>query len=154
MKDINLVSCKCGIKFCAYCGEEEATVTIPNPNISDDWSEWDVCKDCKEVIYLQQRLSIANIIGDEKMISDTNRKLEEIAKRIGKPIMNVCVVKSKEGGYDTASVEFPGRRGFDAEIKIKDVVRDPKEASKPFQGFKYADNVKQLTEVKANSSQH
>ena len=40
----------------------------------------------------------------EKVVSDANKQLDKIAKRTGKPILNACISKKKDG-----SVEFTGK---------------------------------------------
>ncbi len=97
---------------CLYCGEEEATEKIGNPNLDMsqeiDWSNkanwWNVCKDCKQVIPLQRLSSIDN----EKLQSYCNKKLQEIAIKTKKPILNACIIKKEDGSYDSTSIEFTG----------------------------------------------
>lgn len=94
---------------CTYCSEAEATTKIANPNLDMgddiDWSDkknwWQVCKDCKEVIHLQQ-------LGDIGI--DTTNKLDAIAKRTGIPILNAVIAKDKEGKLKTSSIEFTGEK--------------------------------------------
>lgn len=101
---------------CIYCGEEEATERIANPNLDMgdeiDWFDeknwWKVCKDCKDVIHYQRESSFGIAIEDEDMVNRANKELEKIANRTGKPILNACIFKKKEGGYGSASIEFTG----------------------------------------------
>ena len=100
---------------CSYCGEEEGTQKIADPNLdmskdidwNDDKNYWMVCKDCDEVIPLQRMNSFGIHINDEKIVAETNKKLQEIAKRTKKPILNASLRKTKEG-YKEESVEFTG----------------------------------------------
>lgn len=109
---------------CTYCGEEEATTKIANPNLDMgdeiDWFDeknwWKVCEDCKKVIHLQQGLGIAEMMKDEKYASKCNKELQEIAERTGQPILNVCIYKKEDGSYETASIEFTGETD---KVKIK-----------------------------------
>ena len=105
---------------CAYCGEEEGTEKIPSPNF-DEIEMWDVCKDCKEVIKQQQNITFGSILAgkenDEfaerygnKIISEANNKLQEIAERTGKPIMVAEIRKQKNGKYAASSIEFTGEK--------------------------------------------
>ena len=112
---------------CVYCGEEEATEVIINPNFDDLKNPtWDVCKDCKDVIKEQQKHSFGMIImGIEnvtkeakgfnqefgkKLVNEANEKLKEIADRTKKPILNACIYKKKNGKYDTSSIEVTGEK--------------------------------------------
>ena len=98
---------------CVYCGESEATEKIGDPNLDmneeidwgneDNW--WKVCKDCKEVIPLQMLSSVPN----PDLQKYCNEKLDEIAKRTKKPIMNAVIYKKNNDEYDTASVTFTGK---------------------------------------------
>ncbi len=84
---------------CTYCGEEEGTEKIANPNLdmgdNIDWNDkdswWIVCKDCKEVIHLQQMSDFP----DEKFRNECIEKLAKIAKKTGKPILNACISKKQ-----------------------------------------------------------
>ena len=101
---------------CIYCSEEEGTERIADPNLdmgdeidwNDDKNWWMVCKVCKDVIHYQMMHSWGVAIEDERMVSEANKKLEEIAKRTKQPILNACIYKKKDGSYDTASIEFTG----------------------------------------------
>lgn len=93
--------------MCCYCGEKKGEVKIPNPN-SDRLTQWLVCKNCEEIIKWQKHLNYGQLIKNEKWISEANNKLEEIAKRTGKPILNAWVYKKKDGKYDSASIIFRG----------------------------------------------
>lgn len=104
---------------CIYCGEEEATEIIMSPNCDDEKNPvWDVCKDCKDTIKEQQKLSFGAMIAHmkddfsknygEKIMNEANKKLDEIAKRTKKPIMNACISKSKDGSYKSAEIIFTG----------------------------------------------
>lgn len=44
------------------------------------------------------------------VINSANIEIEKIAKRTCKPIMNACISKNKDGGYDSLSVEFTGEQ--------------------------------------------
>ena len=77
---------------------------------NSDKSWWIVCKDCKEVIHQQQMVDIGMCIGDEKVISNANDKLDEIAKRTGIPSMNAMISKEKDGKIKTSSIEFTGEK--------------------------------------------
>jgi hypothetical protein len=94
---------------CAYCGEDKGTVKVPNPNF-DEVNQWLVCETCNKVIRGQQGLSMASMIGDEKLTGKYNADLQKIAEESGKPIINAQVMKNDKGGYDTASVEFTGEK--------------------------------------------
>ncbi len=104
--------------ICVYCGEEEGTQRIGDPNLDMgekiDWQDnknwWMVCKDCKEVIFLQRMNSIGVIAENESIINDTNEKLMAIAERTGKPIMMASIQKKKDGKYNVSSVEFTGEK--------------------------------------------
>lgn len=97
---------------CDYCGEEEATEKIGDPNLDMsqdiDWSDektwWKVCKTCKEVIPLQRM----SCIPSEVLQEYCNNKLAEIAKRTKKPILNATISKNNEDNYDFTSIEFTG----------------------------------------------
>ena len=81
--------------ICEYCGEEEATDKIANPNLNMgqeiDWNDenswWDVCKTCEEVIPLQRMSGVP----DKELQKHCKEKLSEIAKRTGKPIINASI---------------------------------------------------------------
>ena len=91
---------------CDYCGDEEGTEEIADPNtgLNDviNLNIWHVCKVCKEVISLQQGLSIAVVLGDEEGAKKYNERLIEIAKKTGKPILNAQIFQNKDGSYDAA----------------------------------------------------
>lgn len=93
---------------CIYCGDEKGTEKIPNPDFSE-LSQWLVCKDCKEVIKYQHLLSIGNFSNNNKMVNEAVDKLDEIAKRTGKPIMCASINKTKDG-YKPASIVFTGEK--------------------------------------------
>jgi len=103
-------------EVCEYCGEEEGTEKIANPNLdmSDfiDWAKrtswWMVCKDCKDTIHAQQMLGMMEHMGDTKMAAKYSADLEAIAKRTKKPIMNAKIIKNKDGTVDSMSVEYTG----------------------------------------------
>jgi len=103
---------------CTYCGEEEGTEKIANPNLDMnddiDWgsdkSWWKVCKTCKEVIKLQTFHSIGCMHGEEKMVAYANKKLEELANKTKKPILCATIQKKEDGTYETASIEFTGEK--------------------------------------------
>jgi hypothetical protein len=94
---------------CVYCGEEKATEKIINPNINmdddDDKYErfWFVCKNCEQTIKVQKSLSIAQILGNENMISKYTKELEELALKTKKDIF--CSTVSKDS---ICSVTFKG----------------------------------------------
>jgi hypothetical protein len=104
--------------MCVYCGEEKATEIILNPNYSQKDAIWDVCKTCKDVIHHQLGLSFGSCMADnkdkhiremgERICSEANNKLEEIAIKTKKPILNAQIVKKNDGKYDVISVEFTG----------------------------------------------
>ena len=98
--------------MCVYCGDEKGTEIIPNPNF-DKLSQWLVCKDCKAVVYNQQLYSMGEIIGNEKLTSEAINKLDEIAKKTGKPIMVARIAKGDNGNYNTSSIEFTGKKDGD-----------------------------------------
>lgn len=75
--------------LCNYCGEEEGTVTIPDPNDIFSGKKWRVCEICKEVIICQRTLSVCQRVGDKKMIAFYVGELAKLAKKSGKPIMSV-----------------------------------------------------------------
>lgn len=101
---------------CDYCGEEEATEKIMDPNLDMsqdiDWYDeknwWQVCKCCKEIIPLQNMQSIGQMLGNENLISHANKKIEELANKYKKPVLNAGISKNEDGTYETASIEFTG----------------------------------------------
>ncbi len=95
--------------MCIYCGDEKGTEVIPNPNF-DKINQWLVCKDCKEVIHNQTLYTMSEHVGAEKMASEALNKLDEIAKRTGKPIMVAGIRKGDDGKYRTSSIEFTGKK--------------------------------------------
>jgi hypothetical protein len=123
---ISLISIEGGLKInikkkeCIYCGEEEATEIIMNPNCDEKKAVWDVCKTCKDVIHHQIGLSFGSCMADnkdkhiremgERICSEANDKLEEIAIKTKKPILTACVYKKKDGNYDVSSIEFTGEK--------------------------------------------
>ncbi|MFC1755568.1 hypothetical protein ACFL96_19620 [Thermoproteota archaeon] len=106
---------------CNYCGEEEATTVIMNPNTDDGGQPtWEVFLDCKDVIRAQMKLSMGCVIQGmggihekhgEKMVSEVNAVLEEIANRTKKPIFSGTLYKNKDDKIDSVSVEFTGDLG-------------------------------------------
>jgi hypothetical protein len=104
---------------CDFCGMCEATEIIGNPNSFDDGDKltWDVCKMCKEVIALQQKLSFGAVIAEsphgreygEKVMKDAQEALDKIAKDTGVPILNAKIEKNDDGSIDVLSVEFTGK---------------------------------------------
>ncbi len=101
---------------CTYCGEEEGTEKIANPNLDMgddiDWNDskswWMVCKDCKDTIHAQRGLDMAEHMGNTQMIEKYSADLKEIAERTKKPILNAKIIKNKDGTYDSMSVEYTG----------------------------------------------
>lgn len=103
-------------KKCIYCGKQEATEKIINPNDFEEESFWDVCHDCKEVIRQQQKLSFSvafqNVQNDytkkfgEKLEKEATEKLMEISQRIKQPIMCACITSK---GVVT-SIELTGEK--------------------------------------------
>lgn len=96
---------------CTYCGEAEGSERIMNPNNLLDVKEevvWLVCKDCKDVIKAQQKLSIAMILDDENMARKCQKEIEEISVRTKRPVLNAMIFKDKKGNYDSMSVEYTG----------------------------------------------
>lgn len=73
---------------CMYCGEEEGTVTIPDPNDMFSDKKWNVCEICKEVIMCQRNLSVCKRIGDKKMVIFYNGELIRLAEKSGKQILS------------------------------------------------------------------
>jgi len=108
------------VRICSYCGEEEGTEKVADPNLDlntdIDWSDkknyWMVCKSCEQAISLQRGLAMSVHMGDEigeKMASRYNLKLSNLAIRTKKPIMAATLRKRPDGkGYETVSVEFTG----------------------------------------------
>ena len=94
---------------CAYCGEEKGTVKVPNPNF-DEVNQWLVCEFCHQAIHSQQGLSMATMLGDDKLTNKYNKDLQNLAEESGKPITTAQVAMNSEGGYDTASVTFTGEK--------------------------------------------
>jgi hypothetical protein len=102
---------------CVYCSDEEKVVMgevwINNPNpdklIKEGDECWWVCKSCRKVIELQTELTYASVFGDEKRALEINEKLDRIAKKIGKPIIN-CEISKENGKYKTSSVTFTGKK--------------------------------------------
>lgn len=78
-------------KDCDYCGEEKAQVKIPNPNVSDDWTEWNVCITCKKIIREQQKMSVGLIMGDENFANQAKEKISELSRESGKETMSVKI---------------------------------------------------------------
>ena len=77
---------------CVYCGEEEATETMLDPNNAEG-ELWDVCKTCGEVISVQMNLSLWTLVGNEEKARECNLKLEKISRKTGKAIMSASIVK-------------------------------------------------------------
>ena len=102
--------------ICNYCGRKEATDKIADPNLDMgleiDWGDkknwWQVCDICKQLIHLQRMNDFALMMGNEKLISLTNKKIEDLAKKGKKPILNAAIFKKVERAYDSASIEFTG----------------------------------------------
>lgn len=102
--------------ICFYCGKEKGTEEIDDPNW-DTLEKWLVCKNCKEIIENQRRLSFGSILTGktfgkeigEKMMMEANDALYNISQKIGKPITNISIYKTNEG-YKTDSVTFTGRK--------------------------------------------
>lgn len=98
---------------CEYCGEEEATDRIGNPNLDMDemidWQNeknwWNVCQDCKRIIPLQRM----SCIPDKNIQEYCNDELDKIAKRTGKSILNATIFKKEDDSYDSESIEFNGK---------------------------------------------
>ena len=109
---------------CVYCGKEKGTIKILNPNINE-LNHWLVCKNCKEIIKIQQELVFLSIskIDNPKRAEELNNKLLEISKATGKPIVNAQIekvgtefeiskdgkVKEKGHKYKTSSIVFAGK---------------------------------------------
>lgn len=101
---------------CTYCGEAEGKNRIPNPNLNladeIDWKNernwWMICKDCRDTIHWQRKMSISKALQDEDGVVECMAKLESIANRTKKPIMNAVIYQKKDGKYGSASVEFTG----------------------------------------------
>jgi len=72
--------------LCIYCGEEKATIIIPNPNTLLD--NWKVCQTCKKIINAQNELGFAT-----KMQDIAKKKLDEISYESGKEVFGVEVRK-------------------------------------------------------------
>lgn len=100
--------------LCDYCGEEEGIKEIMNPNMDelDEHPRWNVCGTCEEVIEVQKKLTLAQMVSDEKygekIISECNEKLAEIAKRSGKTIMSGGLYKQPDGHYEPIEIIFKG----------------------------------------------
>jgi hypothetical protein len=108
---------------CTYCGEEEATTFIPNPNPNfEEGGIWDVCNDCRDIIKQQQKLSFGMIVSSMKeeknknfneifgrrIMKEATAEIDKIAKRTKKPIMSTQIVKNKDGKYDYATIVHTG----------------------------------------------
>ena len=99
-------------KLCDYCGEENAQVSIINPNgIDSDEIRWDVCITCKKVIRQQQNLSFgailehhANKIGEngigleyaKNLQKTAKQKIKELAHESGKEVISVKMTRQGE----------------------------------------------------------
>lgn len=91
---------------CIYCGEEEATRQILNPNVSEDDMFWDVCETCEKVIALQSEWSFTMMMKDiapepregywDEKIEIINNKINELSKEIGKPIFTAMISKKDD----------------------------------------------------------
>ena len=101
---------------CAYCGDEKGTIEIPNPNMSE-LNYWLVCKNCKEIIAIQQELAFLSLskIDNPKRAEELNNRLLEISKQTKKPIMNIELNKEADG-YKVSSVEFTGKKDTDDKV--------------------------------------
>jgi len=78
-------------KSCDYCGEEDGTVVIPDPNEPFGGKTWRVCGTCEKVIEYQRGLSLAQIEKDEKMEKYFTKKLFILSKETGKQILCACI---------------------------------------------------------------
>lgn len=92
---------------CVYCGENKGITEIDNPN-PDKLNKWLVCMDCYNIIENQQKLCFSQIIGDAKGIEEAQNKLLEISQRTGKPSIQACIEKDKDGKYHSSSITFTG----------------------------------------------
>lgn len=88
---------------CLYCGMHEATTEINNPNGLEEPYQWPVCADCKDIIYHQQGLSFATMIGDDKKVAEHNLAIETISRRSGIPVITATI--TNEDGHLTASTD-------------------------------------------------
>ena len=91
--------------MCVYCGEEKGTEIMDNPNI-DKLSRWLICKDCKEVIKNQQDFTLGSLIGNNKLIEQSQDKLKEISERTKKPIFIGQINKIKGRNYKDDLIEI------------------------------------------------
>lgn len=89
---------------CMYCGEWEAKVEIPNPNMDEiEPVFWNVCLICDEVIKNQMSLSMGTIIASKKhgseigkrIVEKAIKRLNEIAYESDTPIMSIECAKSQ-----------------------------------------------------------
>ena len=112
--------------ICDYCGEEEGTKKITNPNMDelDEKPFWIVCTTCEEVIEVQKKAVFGQMLAGmnsekgidnkdrldyaNKIICESNDKLEEISKRTGKAILSAGMYRQPDGHYETVSIEFKG----------------------------------------------
>ena len=65
--------------ICTYCGENEATTTIPNPNVFGEVCKencWDVCEGCKEAIDKAIKEDIKMLF--ERSMKDANCTKDEV----------------------------------------------------------------------------
>jgi len=87
-------------KLCDYCGEEKAQIEIPNPNtLEEDFSLWNVCITCKNIIDAQMELSFGlilkgrkNPIADKmskKIIEDSKKKISRLSYESGKEVFGI-----------------------------------------------------------------
>ena len=60
---------------CQYCGVDEATKLISSPNF-DEIESWGVCINCDTVINLQQKLTLATLMGDDRKVEEIQHELE------------------------------------------------------------------------------
>lgn len=110
---------------CVYCGEEDATTKILNPNLgmNDKYDSWDVCEDCKNTIKIQLELSLHTFMlrefsGREEeiyknaveyaknKIKACEERIKDIVKKSGKSIMIATITQKKDGNCASISKEY------------------------------------------------